>query len=529
MTIRHKLTLGALLMLTLVALSCAAGYFGIRGLAERLTFVTGPAWDTADGTMEGVIGLQAEALALNRMLAGELTTAQASTLVATARSEAAEAFGRATAAGLLEPQQQQRLEQLIQASQLANDRLLALGSSADTSQRSHADQALAALLAYADEMEEIADGKVEGQLGAVAAEIHGASLQLAVTLVVALALVILLYIAARYLILLPLARLNHSLLALAAGDGDLRARLNVQGNDELSRVARSFNQFVERLQQAVTAIIGVNQQLEGESRQLTRSTEAVVDNAEQQHHEVQQVSVALDQYAAAAASVAALADNSTTATDHALAAANHGRQLVAKAGQAVQVLEQQIDQSVSVITAVASESANIGKVLEVIKAIADQTNLLALNAAIEAARAGESGRGFAVVADEVRTLAQRTQSSTAEIEVIIGGLRQRVDQAVAGMTASQRAASSAVTNAEEANQALAAINQVVDQINGLIGQIAAAAALQTDASQGVQRNAGAIQQLASQTSDEARGSARISQQLQQLVAALTEITSQFRS
>jgi methyl-accepting chemotaxis protein len=89
----------------------------------------------------------------------------------------------------------------------------------------------------------------------------------------------------------------------------------------------------------------------------------------------------------------------------------------------VDSLAQKITSAQETIAALADDCNNIGSVLSVIKSIAEQTNLLALNAAIEAARAGEAGRGFAVVADEVRTLATRTQESTAEIENIISRLQ----------------------------------------------------------------------------------------------------------
>ena len=105
-----------------------------------------------------------------------------------------------------------------------------------------------------------------------------------------------------------------------------------------------------------------------------------------------------------------------------------------KAGEAISSVEQSVNSSTTALGQLEHDSNEIGSVLDVIRSIADQTNLLALNAAIEAARAGESGRGFAVVADEVRTLAQRTQNSTRDIQVLIESLQSGVKNSVKTMS-----------------------------------------------------------------------------------------------
>jgi methyl-accepting chemotaxis protein len=97
----------------------------------------------------------------------------------------------------------------------------------------------------------------------------------------------------------------------------------------------------------------------------------------------------------------------------------------------------------------------------VIDEIAFQTNLLALNAGVEAARAGDAGKGFAVVAQEVRALAQRSKDAAQEIKDLISNSTRQVNEgaALVGRT----------------GEALRQIVAQVDQIGGLVGEIAASA------------------------------------------------------
>ena len=171
---------------------------------------------------------------------------------------------------------------------------------------------------------------------------------------------------------------------------------------------------------------------------------------------------------------------------------------------AIERLANEVGDAASSLNELSAEADAVGTVLDVIRGIAEQTNLLALNAAIEAARAGEQGRGFAVVADEVRTLAGRTQNSTAEIEEIINRLQQVAQHTRQSMLTSNQQAQTSVEQASSVGSALRTISARVSEINDRNSQIAIAADQQRATTESISRNIEDISHLAVETSRDAR-------------------------
>src|SRR5690606_1904085 len=246
--------------------------------------------------------------------------------------------------------------------------------------------------------------------------------------------------------------------------GDMTGRVVVTSRDELGQLATELNTSVQRIQELIRHVSRTTGQVSDQSGQVvsisTQSSQAV----EAQRTQIAQVATAMNEMAATcqevARSAALAANNAEQVNNETLT----GRRMVETSVDGIEKLAQEIENSVQVINNLAEDSASISRVLDVIKGVAEQTNLLALNAAIEAARAGEQGRGFAVVADEVRTLAQRTQQSTQEIEQMIARLQEGVGAAVKVMGTSHGMTGEAVDSALKVQSALDNIMRAVTQI-----------------------------------------------------------------
>ncbi|WP_033928477.1 methyl-accepting chemotaxis protein, partial [Vibrio cholerae] len=191
-------------------------------------------------------------------------------------------------------------------------------------------------------------------------------------------------------------------------------------------------------------------------------------------------------------------------------------------------LQKEIQESETNVLSLAEKVKSIVSVLSVIQGIAEQTNLLALNAAIEAARAGENGRGFAVVADEVRALAHRTQSSTKEIEEMIGSVRQETEQTVRKMTQSTQLATNTLLIANEAGDAFQEISLLISQISDQNAAVATATEEQATVAKDVDSNILNIRDLSIQTQTGADQTSSSSSELARLAEHLNELVLKFK-
>lgn len=312
------------------------------------------------------------------------------------------------------------------------------------------------------------------------------------------------YILMRSLVLAPVAEVTQSLRAIADGGGDLTRRLPTDSQNEIAELAHNFNRVMEHIAMIIRNVVQVNDKVRVNVNTMGSATENTVNSTSQQLREIELVAAAVEELSASANEIARHANDTAERTNATSQLVEEGNEIVGMSLEKVNRLTDQIESTAQKIQVLKNNSVNIGSVMEVIRTIAEQTNLLALNAAIEAARAGEQGRGFAVVADEVRSLAQKTRTSTEEIESIIIQLQRAADEAHQAMNTSTSSVKETIDTAAKVGGALDKIRTNIRTINDMNHQIATASHEQNTVANEVSKNITAIHGLSERVAENAQ-------------------------
>jgi methyl-accepting chemotaxis protein len=258
----------------------------------------------------------------------------------------------------------------------------------------------------------------------------------------------------------PVQGVVDSLTDLAQGEGDLTTRLTVSSHDEIGRLAKRFNEFMDKLQAMITDITKGVETLSSSSTELSAISQQMSANAEQTSGKSNTVASAAEEMSANMGSVSAAMEQTSTNTGMVSSAAEEMtatiNEIAKNAENARSISDQAVTQTRDAgeqMSSLGHAAQAIGKVTETITEISEQTNLLALNATIEAARAGEAGKGFAVVANEIKELAKQTATATLDIKQQIDGIQISTGSTVKGIEQ---------------------IGQVIDNVNEIVSTIATA-------------------------------------------------------
>jgi methyl-accepting chemotaxis protein len=540
MNIHHKINIANLVLTAFILAAVGTAFIGLNREAAIIRFVTGPGWQAADGAMESTIGIQREMLELSYLadlaLQGKPTASQRVHLQAH-ETFTQDALGELRASGLIPDVQLRQLDQQLRdydqrKGQLLNTLEKIEQNAVDTATlheqlrefRGFSTQ----MLAFLSELEEFGDSQVEAQVANVSATEHFARTLLFAAAIGGVLVGFLSFLYTRATIVRPLMDARDRLRLIAEVNGDLTQELPVKSQDEIGEFARYFNAFVGKVRAVVQDIDKTAQELHQSAGNLQDTTARSSSTVDQQSGQIEQVATAINQMSTTIEDVARNASAAASAAQQAEQQVQVSNANIATTRELIMRVDQENQRNVDEINSLRSETDNIGSVLEVIRGIAEQTNLLALNAAIEAARAGEQGRGFAVVADEVRTLATRTQQSTADIQNMIQRLQRGASNAAQAIGNTQQLTNNSVQQTLKVAESLTEVSTLISQINQMNFQISTATDQQSAVSQDIHRSVEHISKASDNVSQNLAANTNASTALTHQATRLRDLVAQFR-
>jgi methyl-accepting chemotaxis protein len=288
-------------------------------------------------------------------------------------------------------------------------------------------------------------------------------------------------------------------------EGDLTARVEAKGHDELAELGDHLNTMVGNLAEMSGQVLEGATAIGSSASEILATVNQQTAGANQQSAAINETTTATEEIRATAEQAAHKAEEVAGQAQDAVRVSGEGAEAVEAIVGGMGQIREKVEAIASDVQALSQQTAQIGEITSAVNDIADQSNLLALNATIEAARAGEQGKGFAVVADEVRNLAEQSKQSTAQVQAILEDI--------------ERATHAAVSAAQEGTEVVEHGTQLAERAGEIIAELASANEV---AAQSAQQIAATVQQQNAGMDQIATGMQETSQATNEFVAGVQQ-------
>ena len=328
-------------------------------------------------------------------------------------------------------------------------------------------------------------------------------------------------------LIVPIGDVSDTLARFADLDMDAEKGAKVRSHqyrsDEIGAMVTSLARMASSLREMIGKINGASQSVAATSEELTAT-------AQNTAHSAETVREGIHDIAESARVQLKDTQDAVNHTDEILHLLEDNRKVMTEMNEATENIHKRQTEGAEILADLMKKSAEtadatneVSRVVEetnqkaerieeasaMIQSISEQTNLLALNAAIEAARAGEAGRGFAVVAEEIRKLAEQSRGFTDEINVIIGELKMKSQQAVDTMEVSKKLVEESNVNLERTQRRFEMIAEAVDGANSVVTKLNTSAEKLTEKNKAIAAVSKKLMDMAKEndvTTDEAEAS-----------------------
>jgi len=251
-----------------------------------------------------------------------------------------------------------------------------------------------------------------------------------------------------------------------AAAGDLR-REAAGGGEFTGPIAESFNFMMRQLRQIIGRVQGASLNVSINAGEVRAMTDELSHGSRTQAEAIDQATLAVANLSTAVDKIAKNMATSSEVAHQALAAAQKGLGAVQKITQGMNSMRLQVDTTVGTLSQLGTSADEVTAMGRLIDDVAEWSSVLALNASLQASLGGAQGQRYGAIAETADRLAGRAAEAARKLD----GLRHiqaSTSQAVKALESTGRHVVDSSLIANQAEQALAEIQQVGQRLASLL-------------------------------------------------------------